>query len=336
MSDTTHQYVPRDFRRVCDQCGSLFNRSDLHRKGPWIYCSDCDQPGDRIIEQLDAAIARQRPFRILPVPNAKPIVDAPYYWQTEESQVFDFILSTAPARNLGGANSPLAAAWAMIYLCDIITQNTRPASWLTSARTKIASLYAYLAPLQYGSSSGPAATIQDPRYGGFAEGSAQLAATTIAAGLAFVKAYSAAGITDALNAANRCATWLRHAQCGDLQLTLWHTIYPSGGSAYHVGGVCSNVATSNGVQSGTYNLADTYAIVFLKALAAAVGAATTYGDAASTAYFSAATQASLTTMIAELVTFAETGPKDSAHGDATTPGLSVTAPKSSYTAYTSI
>ena len=278
-----------------------------------------------------------RPFRILPVPNAKPLVaDLPYDFNTEEAIVFDFIVNTAPVRNPGGATSPLAAAWAICYLCDVISQWTRPASWLTSARTKATSLYTVLSALQYGSALGPAATAQDPRYGGFAESSQQNAATTIAAGLAFVKAYSVLGIASALPAANACATWLRHAQCGDLQLTTWHTVYPNAGSPYHVGGVCSNVATSNGVQSGVYNLADTYAIVFLKALGAIVGMSTAYGDAASTSYFSAATAASLTTMVSELVTFAEVGPKDSANSDATTPGLSVTAPKSSYTAYTSI
>lgn len=336
MGDTTHGYVPRDFRRTCDQCGNLYNRSELHRKGPWIYCSDCDEPGDRIREELDAAIARQRPFRILPVPNAKPVADGPYDYQAEEAQIFDFILATAPSRNIGGAFSPAACAWAICYLCDIITQNTRPPSWISSARTKAQSLYTILVALQYGAPLGPAATAQDPRCGGFNEGGAQLAATTIAAGLAFTKAYAALGISDALSAANRCATWIRHAQCGDLQLTTWHTVYPSGGSAYHVGGVASNVNISSPVQSGVYNLADTYAAVFLVALGAIVGTSTAYGDTASTSYFSAATSATLATMIAEIVAFAEVGPKDSAHSDANTPGLSTTAPKSSYSAYTSI
>lgn len=336
MGDTTHGYVPRDFRRTCDQCGNLHNRSELHRKGPWIYCSDCDEPGDRIREELDAAIARQRPFRILPVPNAKPISDGPYDWIAEEAQIFDFILATAPSRNIGGAFSPSACAWAICYLCDIVTQNMRPPSWISSARTKAQSLYTILVALQYGAPLGPAATTQDPRYGGFNESGAQLASTTIAAGLAFVKAYSVLGQQDALPAANRCATWIRHAQCGDLQLTTFHTVYPSGGSAYHVGGVASNVAISSPVQSGVYNLADVYAAVFLVALGGVGGTSATYGDSTSTAYFSAATSATLATMVSEIIAFAEVGPKDSAHSDANTPGLSTTAPKSTYSAYTSI
>lgn len=336
MSDTTTQYVPRDYRRVCDQCGNLYNRSELHRKGPWIYCSSCDAHGERIREEEDAAIARQRPFRILPVPNAKPLVaDEPYDYQAEEAQVFDLILQVAPARNIGGATSPLATAWAISYLCGIVSQGTRPSGWVTSARSKATSLYATLVNLQYGSTGGPAATVQDPRYGGFAEGTSQLAGTTIAAGIAFLKAYTVLGVADALAAANRCATWLRHSQCGDVQLTTWHTVYPSGGSPYHVGGFSATVLTSNGMQSGIYSVADGYGIVFLKALAAVVGASSVYGDAGSTSYFSAATSASLSTMISELAAFIETGPKDSAHGDANTPGLSVTAPKLAYTAFLS-
>jgi len=249
--------------------------------------------------------------------------------------VFDLVLQTAPSRTPGGATSPLAAAWAIVYLCDVVSQGTRPAIWLSSARAKATSLYTTLANLQYGSTGGPAATVQDPRYGGFAEGVSQSAGTTIAAGLAFLKAYSVLGIADALSAANRCATWLRHAQCGDLQLTTWHTVYPSGGSPYHVGGVSATVLASNGMQSGIYGIGDGYGLVFLKALGAVVGASAIYGDAVSTSYFSAATAAPLSTMISELAAFIETGPQDSAHAGANTPGLSVTAPKLAYTSFLS-
>jgi hypothetical protein len=333
--DTTTQYVPRDYRRVCDQCGNLYNRSQLHRRRNWIFCSDCEPPGSRIIEEENAEIARMRPFRILPVPNPKPLLTDGYYnFITEEAVVYDFIMATAPARNIGGANSVDAAAWATCYLADIVNQNTRPATWVSSAKTKIASLVTYLLTQQYGSPTGVASTAPDPRYGGFNSSNFYTTATTIAAGLAFIKAYSALGTPEYLNAANRCATFIRHAQCGNIQATK-HTVYPSGGSAYYVGGLATSVADSTQLQSGSYNVSDVYAIVFLKALGVAVGLSTQYGDAASTAYFTSATQATLTTMIADLVTFAEIGPKDSAHADATTPGLSTTAPKTTYGAYLS-
>jgi hypothetical protein len=341
LGDTTTSYVPRDFRRVCDQCGDLFNRSQLHRRRNWIFCSDCESKGTRIIEEENDEIARQRPFRILPVPNPKPLlIDNLYSYVGEEGILFDFIVSTSPARSPGGANDPLAAAWAAAYLSDVVNQNSavsltnRPQAWVASAKTKISSLLTYLLSQQTGSPTGPVATTQDPRYGGFLVTGVYTPSLATAAGLAFIKAYQATGNVGYLAAANRVATFLRHLQCGDIQVTQ-HTVYPSSGSPYHVGGLAANVNDSTGFQSIVYNLQDVYAVVFLKALAAVVGASTTYGDAASTSFFTASTQASLTTMISELTTFAETGPKDSAHGDANTPGLSATAPKVTYGAYLS-
>jgi hypothetical protein len=100
--------------------------------------------------------------------------------------------------------------------------------------------------------------------------------------------------------------------------------------------VAFTVTDSTGLQSNTFLLRDVYAVVFLKALGAIVGMSATYGDAASTSFFTAATQATLTTMVTELVAFAETGPKDHGNGDNPTPGLSTTAPKVQYNAYTSV
>jgi len=341
VGDTTTAYVPHDYRRVCDQCGNLYNRSQLTRRRNWVFCDNCEDRGTRIIEEENEQIGRMRPFRILPVPNPKPLlIQNLYSYIAEEGLLFDFVYSTAPARNPGGANDPVAAAWAAAYLSDVVNQNaatsltTRPATWVSSAKIKIKSLLTYLISQQSGSATGPSVTAQDPRYGGFLVSGSYSTATTIAAGLAFVKAYSATGTLDFLNGANRCATFLRHAQCGDIQATQ-HTVYPTSGSPYHVGGVASSVTDSTGLQSSSFNLADVYAVSFLEALGAVVGLSTTYGDAASTSFFTASTQATLTTMIGELTTFAETGPKDSAHGDALTPGLSATAPKSTYVAYLS-
>lgn len=341
MGDTTTQYVPRDYRRLCDICGMPYNRSQLTRRRNWIFCPDCENKGTRIIEEENDEIARQRPFRILPVPNPKPQqIENLYSYIAEEGIVFDFIGSTAPARNPGGANDPLAAAWAAAYLSDVVTQNattsltSRPASWVSAATAKIKSLLVYLLSQQSGSPTGPSVTPQDPRYGGFLVSGNYTTATTIAAGLAFVKAYNATKTAAYLVAANRCATFIRHAQCGDIQVTQ-QTVYPNSGSPYHVGGVTSSVVDSTGFQSNAFNLADVYALGFLKTLATVVGASTTYGDATSTSFFTASTQATLTTMMSELTAFAETGPKDAGHSDANTPGLSATAPKTTYTAYLS-
>lgn len=328
---TTTQYIPRDFRRVCDECGVLFNRSRLHRKGPWILCDDCDQPGDRIREQEDAAIARQRPFLIRPVPNAKPQNwFGPYDWLLEEARVFNLVLAVAPARNPAGASDPAAAAWASVYLADVLSRGTRPSIWLTSGAVKLRALVTYLLGVQYGSPTGPAAAATDPRYGGFLVSGAYLTATVAAAGLAFVKTAAALGDSSLLTAADRCATFLRHAQCGDLQVSAW-TVFPAGGGPYRTGGLATGVSDATGLQVQPQALADAGAALwFLTSLEAVRGASVTYGDAAATATFSAATAATLSVMISELAGFISTGPFDSSAAGANITGLSTTKPQASY------
>ena len=335
MSDTTTSYVPRDYRRVCDQCGNLYNRSRIEPRRNWRFCDECEGPGTRIIEEENDAIARQRPFRILPVPNPKPLlIENLYDYIAEEAIVFDFVLKNAPARTVGAASDPATAAFAAGYLADIVARGTRPAVWLASASSSVVTLLSYLLTQQTGSPLGPASTVANPRYGGFLVGGSYSTTTTIAAGLAFIKAYATFGTPGYLTAANRCATFLRHAQCGDIQVTK-HTVYPLAGAPYHVGGLAASVNDSTGLQSNSYTTDDGYALAFLGALEAVVGSSATYGDLASTAFFTAATSATLATMVGELAAFLEVGPTDSAHGDARTSPLSPTAPKGTYVAYLS-
>ncbi len=332
---TTTQYVPRDFRRVCDQCGVLWNRSQLHHKGPWRYCNDCDQPGDRIREQEDAAIARTRPFRILPVPNAKrQSVHSPYDWTLEDAQIFNLIASAAPADRVGQSSNTASAAWAAVYLADMINQGIRPPAWLASGKTILRTCLTYLLTQQYGSPTGisPAGSVQNPRYGGISDGSGTYStATTIAAGAAFVKAATALADSTLLGAADRCATFLRHVQCGDLQVSAW-TVFPSGGGPYHVGGLSSGVVDATGLLSGNYNLADVLGLWFLKLLVAVRSPSTSYGDGAATAFFSASTAAPLSQMMAEMGAFASLGAYDSSAGSSLVTGLSSTKPQAIYSA----
>jgi hypothetical protein len=182
---------------------------------------------------------------------------------------------------------------------------------------------------QYGSPAGPAATAADPRTGGFLASGFFLTSTVIAAGLAFVKGAAALGDASYLSAADRCATFLRRAQCGDLQTSQW-TVFPAAGAPYHVGGLAVGVTDATGLQTQGFNLADVYALAFLAALAAVRGSSAVYGDAAATATFSAATAAPLSRMVSELVTFAEVGPMDSGAGGVTVSGLSAAKPQTSY------
>lgn len=328
---TTTTYSPRDYRRVCDECGVLWNRSQLHRKGPWIFCWDCDQPGDRIREQEDAAIARQRPFRILPVPNAKPQdYNNPYNWQLEEAQIFNFIAATPPPSL---ASSPSASAWPAIYLAQLIQQATRPNVWLATARTSLRAYVDNLLAGQYGSPTGISVAATDPKYGGISNGSSCAAASSSVGGIAFLLAAATLGDTKYLAAADRCATFLRHAQCCDLLVSGW-TVFPSGGPPYHLGGFSSVLAVSGNVYSTSYLLSDVIALWFLQLLIGVRGLTAVYGDATSTAFFSAATAAPLSQMLAELAVFVSTGVFDSTSGGVAVTGLSTTKPQATYVAAT--
>jgi len=334
MGDTTHGYVPRDYRRVCDQCGLLFNRSRLHRKGPWIFCDICDARGDRIREEEDAAIARQRPFRILPVPNAKPLtVDSPYEWEAEEAFIFDFIAMTSPSKLVGESPRADAAAWAATYMGDIIIEGERPEIWLSSARKCLDTNIAYLLSIQYGSITGPSVANSNPRYGGFLRSGVYTTSDVIQAGLAFLRAFQVTGEQEHLNGAKRCATFIRRAQCRDLQTP--YTTYPSGGAAYHVGGVSASLAESNSLLSSQYNLADVSAAEFLVELGDELGMSATFGDAASTSFFTAATQATIETMIDEITAFGTTGAKDANASGEYVSGLDPERVRQYYTAASS-
>jgi hypothetical protein len=325
---TTTRYVPFDYRRVCDVCGNLRNISEMvERPGYEFVCSY--HPGERTELELSTAIANTRPIVILPVPNPKPQnLYQPQNYEAYEAQIFNYVLREAP--DLTAATPHRSAAGAAVYLADIITQGTRPAVWIASARTSLTACLTFLLSKQYGSPTGPTGTKDNPRYGGFLSGGLYTTITTSFAGLAFVKGYAATGNTDYLAAAGRCATFIRHVQCGDLQVT-GYTVYPDGGGAYHVGGLASDVTDATGLLTNQYAVADIFALYFLKQLSAVVGPTATYGDAAATAFFSAATLATLATIMGELGTFASLGAKDQVRGGIIT-GLSATTPFQKYSA----
>lgn len=306
---TTTTYAPRDYRRVCDQCGVRYNRSELHRKLSWIFCNTCDAPGDRIQEEEDAAIARQRPFRILPVPNAKPLsVDSPYDWQTEEAQVFNFVVSVAPAATYGGASDFESAAYAAVYMADVldaIEDEARPEAWRASATDSMTTCLDYLLT-QFGSFA-----TDSIRYGSIGlDGGIGYSGRAISAGIAFMRGYSVTGNGDYLFAAKKCATFVSSMQ-----------------AVYSVsGGVAEYIDTVTSLPSGNYLLSDVMALWLLSLLADEVGDDFVAGIA-SPSDWGTTTSQTLGTMIENLTEFAETGPLESGEN---VPGLSVTAPRATY------
>lgn len=319
-----------DYPRVCDVCGHRFWFSELSPIGELKFACKDDAPGLTAL-QISRYNARVRPVIVRPNKHAKDYSQTPIY-QLAEAQIFNLIAQVAPAAVRDGESDPLAAAWAAIYMADVIIQNKRPLSWNRAAETTLTRCLTYLLTQQYGSITGTAGTADNPRYGGIISGSTWSTTITIVAGVAFMKAYQVTGSAVYLDAAERVATFIRHVQSGNQQATAY-TVYPSGGGRYYVGGLASSVSDGSGLLATTYHVADIGGLWFLKLLADVKGGATQYGDASATAFFGA-NRASLTTMMADLASFATSGARDEGNSGALTPGLSTTAPKETYQAAT--
>lgn len=321
-------YAQRDYLRICDVCNHRFHFSQLTPIGELRWACKDDAPG-LTATQVSRINARARPLKVKPNKWAKPVSQVPDY-QASEAACFNFIAQAAPANTIGGTTSMPAAAYAAIYMADIVIQGKRPAAWIATAKAVLRSCMAALLASQYGSGVSPAGSPQNPRYGGLLESIQYNASTAIVAGVAFVKAYEALGDYTYLLAADRVATFLRHAQCGDLQASQG-TVYPSLGAPYHIGGVASSVSDTTGLQSASYNVSDIAALWFLALLVAVRSPSTIYGDGTATGFFSAATAAPLSQMISEMLAFASSGARSTVTGTLVS-GMATAAWASGYTA----
>lgn len=328
---TDSGYERGNYLRVCDICGHRFHFKDLKPIGELKFACKDDAPG-LTATQISRFNAKARPLVVKPNKYAKDYIQVPTY-QHAEGELFNHVLKVAPAELPDGDNSPEAAAWTALYMAKILLEERRPTIWECDARCKLAECSAYLLSLQYGSSTGPSATSDDPKYGGVLVGTVCDTTITIVAGIAFIYAYRATSVSSYLDAADRVATFLRHAQCGDLQVTAY-TVYPSGTARYHVGGFARGYDTTVSYLLDSYDVCDVLGCWFLDLLGEERGTSTEYGDAAATSFFTAKTKASIATMLSELTAFAETGPKDTAASGAAVTGLSTTAPRETYVAAT--
>lgn len=312
-------------RAACSKCGVPYRwPSELVKLDDgFFYCKR------RCLEQTvlsrDKLIAQSRKRREMPPPK---FVQAPRYAEDYiDSEDWQFVAALAAS----SSTDATAIGWAVNYLADVVIEAKRPERWLVDARRVITSCCNTLLTLQYGAPTGPAPTltVEKLRYGGFAYGSSLYSSATAIAGMALLKAYQILGIAMYLNAASRCAHFLRHMQCQDLDNNGQGSTY--GGSAYHVGGFADSVSSTGAISwVPTYNIAGTLGALFLDLLAGVQGGGTTYGGVAGTD-FTASTVATLDTMIAEALAFVTTGAKDAAFGGALKTGLSTTYPRSIYT-----
>lgn len=259
---TTTAYVPYDYRRTCDLCGNLWNISKMNRNGPYTYCPD--HAGERISETLDRGNAAQRPFRVLPVPNAKPEDQGqPDVFESEESRVFSLLSAAVggSARYIdveSGTETvlPNAAdviptnAWACMHyyaLATAVYPKGHTDVWHAQALARLRVSADILLALQTVSGS----RASNAFYGGLLGTGAILYYSEDAAtgGLALLYAYRLLGDVKYLYAARACANFLRNCQAIGSDATHFTSSDAAGLARLSTGGVVNSISTTAGFYS---------------------------------------------------------------------------------------
>jgi hypothetical protein len=327
MYEWAHEFQDGQTRAVCSKCGVPYRFPDeiVRLNDGFMYCKR------RCLEQTvltrDRIQAQSRKRREMPPPK---FVQAPSYaddYLGAEAHVLSAIIN-----GLATSTDANELGWGGNYLADLILEARRPTQWIIAAKRSLAIACNRLLTLQYGAPTGPAptVTVERVRYGGFSDGSILSSFVTAAAGLALAKGYQCLGTVTYLDAASRCAHFLRHMQCQDLDNNSQQSTF--GGGAYHVGGFAQGVATSATVAwTAKYNIYDAAGLWFLDVLAGIQGGSTSYGSASS-ADFTASTVATLDTMIDEATVFLVVGPRDAAFGGEFKTGVSTSYPRAVYLA----
>lgn len=339
-------YVPFDYRRVCDGCGNLYNRSKLTKNGPYLLCPD--HAGERIAETLDRLNARQRPFRVLPVPNAKPDDErAPDVFEGETSQVFALldkvragggrylqVKSGSPTPLVNAADALSTNTWAMWFYYALATATYRKGhkdEWHDQALVRLRETGDALLARQ--SLTGTRAT--NSFYGGFlATGTTTYFMEDAAVGgLGLLYAYRSLGDIKYLWGARNAASFLRNLQAIGSNGVHFTSSDPFGTARLYTGGITNAVYSGAGFYSDhRFFAASLLALRFWFELKLTDGDQSLGATAAIAGDFTTAPSALLTTAMADLRDFWETGTYDTVTLDVRT-GLSTTTPAEFFNAY---
>jgi hypothetical protein len=312
-------------RAVCSKCGVpyRFPAEIVRLNDGYYYCKR------RCLEQTvitrDRIQAQSRKRREQPPPK---FIQAPSYaddYEAAEAAQFETIATTAAS-----STDAAVLGWSANYFADLAIQNLRNPRWVARAKSLLATCCTRLLTLQYGAPTGPSPslTVDRIRYGGLGDGTTLYTSTTAIAGVALTKGYSVLGTSVYLDGASRCAHFLRHMQCQDMDNNAQYTTW--GGARYHVGGFAAGVTASGTITWTTvYNLFDGIGAWFLGVLRTLQGGSTQYGSSTTGVDFASSTVATLDTMISECVAFLTTGAYDTSTNTLRT-GLSTSYPHSFY------
>jgi len=273
--------------------------------GRW-YCPD-DAPG-LTAEQLARHQAQLKPLRVRPRRHAKESGSIPEY-RGAEALTFRLVLDHGLTRQNvtptgAGASSPSQAdrmGACGMYLAEIIDENERPVQWISQARTGLRTFADGVLGLQYGSPTGlsPSEATDSVLYGGatgVTGSTVQSSLSAIFGGLCLIRAYRILGDQKYLDGASRFATWLRHVQRRDVWVTS-PTTNP------YLGAFMDQITIAGKSPSTNYTTYGAGALWFLAELKAIVGGSASYGIAAASGDFSAATVGTIDQMAEDALAF---------------------------------
>lgn len=348
MTGARTTYVPFDYIRLCDICGNRKNRSQLHKQDNLMVCND--HPGERLAPQLSRLNAKQKPFRTLPIPNAKPEDKyAPDTFEAEEAETLAFVTRAMAGRYryetvASGDRAALAATrvertetagWAARYAYALIVEARRPSRLITQAKALLKDAADYLFSQQAGFGIAPTLTKSNNYAFGEVLGTNSLAYSEIVAlaGLAMIYAYRVFGTGSYLAAARGAACYLRNVQSIGSHLSSHFTSSDAAGAVrLYTGGITSTIS---GV--GTFTTDHRFYPSSLLALQTWSELLATDGDQmigsdTTAGAFASAPQQLISQSITDLRAFWTSGTFDATSGTTYT-GFSADTPREFFNAY---
>jgi hypothetical protein len=343
-------YKPYDPLNLCSLCGDLARKTELRRLPGGLF--GCNRPscaGERTAVELDRANARQKPFRILPVPNARPERwNLPDSYEGDEGEILNFCERAVNGQCRyesvnGGTRAPLAGymlpafGWMGRYLFGMILENKRPLNMIEKATSLLTSIATLLMTRQVGFGLSPSSTRANSAfYGGFLEtGSLQyVTEDTATCGMAMLCAYRVTSSLRYRDSARAAANYLRNVQAIGSNGTHFTSSDSAGTARLYTGGVASEVATAAGFYSdGLFYPGDLVTLEFWNVLLSTDGDQSIGATAAATGFDTTPEQL-LSTSITDMREFWLNGVRDSALETYT--GLSATTPREFFNAYPAV
>jgi len=301
----------KTYLRSCDFCGHQWEFGKLKYVGLGKYSCPPDR---KMLTREECARHAARPIPMLVRPRAHPrkTADVPTY-TGDEGYLLGLIEKFATTASVIGPSGAIlaaadggSAAECGVYLREMLLEDRRPLTWMASGLRTLKAIGAFLLTKQYGSLTGPSPSeaTSSVLYGGLQSTNPAFPFAEGAAGLTFLGLYELTGEGQWLEAADRCAWFLRQLQRTDLLVS--NQTVDSVGNRMFVGGWPAAISASK-VPSGFFYTAHAWYLWFLARYRDVRGATRSLGTLTATGDFTAAPFATVQQTIDDAVAFYVTG-----------------------------